>query len=284
MVNQTLERKAELKGASSLSVEEHMRLRYSRILTPFVNQQIEEPQFKRFCSASPEDLEDPIQVFALYEATQDYSELIHQLAKGDSLYVDSRSAEIIHGKIHEDIGFLVFAAKMLLDHQKIVLSPTRTVEVFRKIFPGHRLTKGDIGRSSLNNISVPDGLVLKWNDYDGVWEIDGYVEYTTTTGKLNEEHAQITANALDIQSRRGDTKQVYRPNTTLYWVEPRNFNDSDLAIQSFYSPLHLEFLPYTRDELGKFAYKMLTKGVDKSRQPAVAQISHKPWVNTRRAS
>ncbi len=80
------------------------------------------------------------------------------------------------GRLYQDLAYLVFASKQT--GFSVLLSQERTSEFYKTLYPDAKEVQWPYGITSLQGISVPDGLLVE--EHDGDKSILAVVEYTLT--------------------------------------------------------------------------------------------------------
>jgi len=114
------------------------------------------------------------------------------------------------GRLNQDMIYNFFVNRE--PRPNILLSPERTLEFYKKLYPNKPTTKNTLGFDSLEGISVPDGIIVK--EHEGIAAV---CEYTLRGDKetfekkyngfcINKEHfPQVFANANLLFAVLSDT-------------------------------------------------------------------------------
>src|SRR3989338_6289744 len=154
---------------------------------------------------------------------------------------DEGLREVMHdfsGELYQDIVYGFLSTKQ--PQSGVLLSPERTFEFYKKLYPSRDVVKHRFRLDSLEGISVPDGIVVE--EHDGVEHIVAVCEYTLARSK------QIFGNkyeGLDIERRH--FSQLFADAYLLFVVpEGANLPRIDAEVQSM--PFtHKQFRDYIND-------------------------------------
>lgn len=125
------------------------------------------------------------------------------------------------GRVFEDIGYF-FVARKQAEEGRIVLSPERTLEFWKRLYPKNGEMGSPHGTGTLSGISVPDGLIIEEMGEGN--RILTKCEYTLS-GKQNVQ-GKRNGGEKDKGSYPGILSQ-----TSLLYVAPQGVLDNETVLR-----------------------------------------------------
>lgn len=191
----------------------------------------------------PEDLTDPKAILEIFLETnrfkqiyQKATEIFQQPMSGKELQMKK---EYFAGRMFQDLAYSYISWQMAqTESSKVLLSPELTMEFYQYLyrdFLGEKLDTFPFDLTGLENISVPDGIVIEDQRIDGLYE---YTLRRISQQFIDHKNSSLS---LDRENFSG-----FKPEAGVTVVMPESQSGLKLKRAKIIQ------LPFTRDDFGKF--------------------------------
>lgn len=183
-----------------------------------------------------------------YTTTTQFRSVFQEAQKYFSLpYDDEELQQILGclaGRILQDVGeahLLTFSDNVTADQQDaevVRINAAQTLEVYHMLYPNARLIPAAFELSSLEGISVPDGMVLKLPPHDQPKVIAVYE--TSLSQHPDYYQRKFLAHRINQDNHRrllGDAEILFLPTET---------EEDALGVDAFFQAAAFHHLPFTR--------------------------------------
>ena len=163
------------------------------------------------------------------------------------------------GRLFQDLAYSVLAGRNY--PSAIVLSPEKTLEFYRALYPSRRLNKENFGLDSLLGITVPDGLIVQ--EQGGFMHIAAVCEYT-----LMRDYYYFSSKYDGFESHSEKNKRLLG-GSCLRFVVP---NDEPFPAIARYTGVEFMGMPFNRWQFGKFMEYLISEHRMDEGMPTLAEI------------
>lgn len=214
----------------------------------------------------PEDLTDPWAILEIFLETnrfkqiyQKATEIFQQSVSGGKEFRIKK--ERFAGRIFQDLAYSYISWQIAqTESSKMLLSPELTMEFYQYLyrdFLGQKLNTYPFDLTGLENISVPDGMVIEDQ------RIDGLYEYTLR--RISQPFIDCKNSLL---SKNREMFSGFKPEAGLTVVMPESQSGLNLKRAKIIQ------LPFTRDDFGKFTVWIYNNFLPKKQDLTLDEMQH----------